>query len=553
MIQKLNHLKIIKVILFVNVLFSYQQLHTQDTLSGTFTSLDIPSGYNNGNYDPACNQNFSFGLPSGEPVSVTGVEVSYNMTSLNDLWTGDQRSQIYCVTTNKLETSIATGSGSSAGTQSYSRGISNIANGIFPGGTTLTFQMRAWRSFNGSVPGCSAQTCRVDKSTWKITIYFQPAPKIGMHTSDPEFPVDINGVTMIRDTLHIQKNVTTPWGHEWLINGLNKIWMKQSWSASTGDKLYLSSSGNRDNSLQSAIQLSEKTGISFGDGSEIGTDLSTEHMRLNEDGDLLIGRLNADNAKPRLRISKQASSTSGLLIENEDGQADSWFPYSDNNIYITGDRTHNSNAGRIYFRSYSPNGNYNNHAYIDPNYNALRVNGKITVGQNGFSWDHAGINIFHPSEVTHSGLQICNETAVDKGWYLNQRNDAFGHPNSALKFWKRIGNGGTVIPRVLYEDGSWVNGSDRSLKKEIMHLEKSQLSKLNRLKPSQYKYKSQETDILQFGLIAQELQKIYPNLVREMDGKVLGINYEGLIPVLVAAIQELSAELKALKNATSNN
>ena len=57
----------------------------------------------------------------------------------------------------------------------------------------------------------------------------------------------------------------------------------------------------------------------------------------------------------------------------------------------------------------------------------------------------------------------------------------------------------------------------------------------------------------QFGLIAQELQKIYPELVQANldtgDGsgeKYLTINYSALIPILIQTMQEQQAQIDAL-------
>ena len=52
---------------------------------------------------------------------------------------------------------------------------------------------------------------------------------------------------------------------------------------------------------------------------------------------------------------------------------------------------------------------------------------------------------------------------------------------------------------------------------------------------------------LHFGLSAQELQTIYPNLVEEGQDGYLAVNYVELVPVLIKAIQELNEEIDALK------
>lgn len=51
-----------------------------------------------------------------------------------------------------------------------------------------------------------------------------------------------------------------------------------------------------------------------------------------------------------------------------------------------------------------------------------------------------------------------------------------------------------------------------------------------------------------YGLSAQELQAIYPNLVKEGQDGYLGVNYVELVPVLIRAIQELKGELDAVRS-----
>jgi Chaperone of endosialidase len=50
-----------------------------------------------------------------------------------------------------------------------------------------------------------------------------------------------------------------------------------------------------------------------------------------------------------------------------------------------------------------------------------------------------------------------------------------------------------------------------------------------------------------FGFIAQEVQQVYPNLVKENENGKLSVNYVELIPLLVQANQEKEAKIKALE------
>ena len=54
-----------------------------------------------------------------------------------------------------------------------------------------------------------------------------------------------------------------------------------------------------------------------------------------------------------------------------------------------------------------------------------------------------------------------------------------------------------------------------------------------------------------YGLIAQELKEIYPDLVVESQDGFLAINYLEIIPLLIRSVQELKCELDATKNSNS--
>lgn len=55
------------------------------------------------------------------------------------------------------------------------------------------------------------------------------------------------------------------------------------------------------------------------------------------------------------------------------------------------------------------------------------------------------------------------------------------------------------------------------------------------------------SQVTHYGLSAQELQDIYPDLVQEGQDGYLTVNYVELVPILIRSIQELKAELDELK------
>ena len=56
---------------------------------------------------------------------------------------------------------------------------------------------------------------------------------------------------------------------------------------------------------------------------------------------------------------------------------------------------------------------------------------------------------------------------------------------------------------------------------------------------------------IHYGLLAQEVKELYPELVYEDAAGVMSINYTELIPLLIQAVQDLSEQVSALSNSSS--
>ena len=96
---------------------------------------------------------------------------------------------------------------------------------------------------------------------------------------------------------------------------------------------------------------------------------------------------------------------------------------------------------------------------------------------------------------------------------------------------------------------SWTANSDERLK-NINGIIENALDKLCTLRAVNYSWKEDNTNKKYIGLIAQDVQKVLPEVVdiNENDEmKTLGVRYTELIPVLIKAIQELKAEIDILK------
>jgi hypothetical protein len=93
-----------------------------------------------------------------------------------------------------------------------------------------------------------------------------------------------------------------------------------------------------------------------------------------------------------------------------------------------------------------------------------------------------------------------------------------------------------------------VNGtlteSSASVYKENISPIGRQLLNIMRLNPVEYDKKSSGDH--EYGLIAEEVQKIYPDFVGMKDGKADSLNYSRMVSVLVKAVQELTEKVEKL-------
>ena len=75
----------------------------------------------------------------------------------------------------------------------------------------------------------------------------------------------------------------------------------------------------------------------------------------------------------------------------------------------------------------------------------------------------------------------------------------------------------------------------------------SDTSKLGQLRPVTFKLKSDSTGTRQYGLIAEEVAKVYPELViRNEQGRISGVRYEELAPMLLNEVQQQQRKNAAL-------
>ena len=126
---------------------------------------------------------------------------------------------------------------------------------------------------------------------------------------------------------------------------------------------------------------------------------------------------------------------------------------------------------------------------------------------------------------------------IGNGTDSSNKSDAF----------KVMFNGDTTVSNDLTVSGDVVISSDARLKSNIVSLG-STLSKLLQIDGKSYEMKGKQ----KIGVLAQDIQEVFPELVSEDDNEMLAVNYQGLVPVLINALKEQDKIIKRQEERLAN-
>jgi hypothetical protein len=169
----------------------------------------------------------------------------------------------------------------------------------------------------------------------------------------------------------------------------------------------------------------------------------------------------------------------------------------------------------------------------------LNVDGILEVedsGDYGLRVD-AGNGIFKIGDIDEvGGGGFLNGDGDDMVWY------ASGTPRFEVDAVGKVTAANDVI--------AYGSPSDIRLKENIKPIE-SALEKAMKLQGVTFDWKESDS-ILKLkedvGFIAQDVQKVIPELVRENENGMLSMRHQGIPPILLEAIKELKLEIDSLKN-----
>ena len=135
---------------------------------------------------------------------------------------------------------------------------------------------------------------------------------------------------------------------------------------------------------------------------------------------------------------------------------------------------------------------------------------------------------------------------------MYKENATSGHYGSGLKF--QVRNTGNNLSTKLTLDpsgnltaaGDVYAYSDARVKENVETINNA-LDKVMALRGVSYNRTDNDDKAKKVGVIAQEIQKVLPEVVTEQEDGMLGVSYGNIVGVLIEAIKELKAEIDELK------
>jgi hypothetical protein len=320
------------------------------------------------------------------------------------------------------------------------------------------------------------------------------------------------------------------------------------------------------------------------------TTTSTERMRIDSSGNVGIGTSSPTNTSGYTTLQLN-NATNGGMLRISNGTQTYWNYVNSGGAYLGTSSNHSlfiqtnnttqvtiDTSGNVGIGTISPTSNAgvttlqvssasSSSRVIWESQSTSRKVGWFLDSANNFGvYDYTGAS--ERMRIDTSGNLLVNTTTVlnnARVTVVNANPQIVARHSSATagKYWNTpyIDTNNTLYiinqnnAGVYITDGAtaWVANSDERLKDIIAPIT-SALEGVQSLRAVKYSWKSDADKVAHIGLIAQDVQKVLPEVVAsaklplsEDETEYLSVAYTEVIPLLVAAIKELSAEVEALK------
>lgn len=469
---------------------------------------------------------------------------------------------------------------SNSSTQSQSKQNGNvyylaIKYAVVSGSTTsgmdhFGVEVNGYNIQNGTRPNLTPPPTNATSSDWTLLpqqqiITTDTSGNVGIGTNTPQAKLDVNGNTIIRGTSETTGNAS--FNSDVSVNG--QVSSQVSLSApvvkATGNGLVQSEANN----------WGPYTRYQESDGSLTDVGHNSGLFQVRPSGE--------DSFRTTWDASGNVAinGTKATLGDSTNSNPNSWgvnfyAGHSGNGSRIAaGD---NSGNRRIMMGTLNAFGGGNDGGYIGTDTNdtlnlmtnyqtRMKVN---TDGSTDFmgntAWNMGGTNMTNNwrSTANNTNSEISNDTGGYKALMLV--GNSSNRNNRQVKVWDKLGIntndnlnsqlvvGGNAEVSGNLSAGSLTETSDRRLKKNIKPLSFSDADKVMRLEPVFYKLK--KTNEENVGLIAQDVEKVFPDLVITDKTGMKSVNYSRLNVYLLKMVQEQQKQIHNLtkdrKDLTTN-
>lgn len=123
---------------------------------------------------------------------------------------------------------------------------------------------------------------------------------------------------------------------------------------------------------------------------------------------------------------------------------------------------------------------------------------------------------------------------------------------NGIKYIAPSTNNAVYLPNDLVVIGTITNSSDVSLKENINNLPTEFCDNILKIIPKKYNFKNDENKKERYGVIAQELEEIFPELIVNTGNidltneKIKTVNYLELIPIMIVKMKSMQEEIDKL-------
>lgn len=172
----------------------------------------------------------------------------------------------------------------------------------------------------------------------------------------------------------------------------------------------------------------------------------------------------------------------------------------------------------------------------------------IIVSQAGSSMEGGQLVLAYPNNIG-----VTDESS--NTWNIDSYTG--GGQTNVLRIFRQNAGGARLVPLTIFETGAatfnssvtasaYLYSSDERLKANIQPLELS-LDDLEGIHTYRYHYKTDEEKKVRIGVMAQEVQSVFPEAVQTGEDGMMRVDYPALVPVLIEAVNLLNTQAKNMR------